>query len=101
MKYYHATSEEAWKQIKEDTFIKTGCDGVIYLCKDPQEACRFLVLRGIDPIIVLEFEFKVNQIKETFDHSQIFFKCRAYSYSKNISILDIKSIKTYTSKPQE
>ena len=37
-----------------------------------------------------------NMVKESFDHSEAFFKCKAYAYPKDISIDEFgDNIKTY------
>ena len=88
MKYYHATSLDAWKGIETDQLLKTGCDGVVYLAETAQNAIQFVTLRLLnEPIIVIEVEVpddKMSHIEESFDHSYAFFQCRAWTYDENI-----------------
>ena len=83
--YYHATPFENLGSIMENG-IQTGCDGVVYLTEKPEEAARFVAVRGYKKILTIEVRLEESMVKESFDHSEMFFKCKAYSYSENISI---------------
>lgn len=83
MKMYHATSYRNLPSILESG-VKTGPDGIIYMCQKPEEAIRFLAIRGERDILVVEANINKRYLKETFDHSERFFKCRAFGYSRNI-----------------
>lgn len=72
MKFYHATSTENMERIAETGIIKKSWDGVVYLCKDPIDACKFLVLRGLRKICVIETELNEEDVEESFEHSQAF-----------------------------
>ena len=89
MKYYHATTEETAKQIMEDGQIRIGLDGVVYLCDKPEDAAKFVAIRGCRKIYVIEVDLDETQaakVEESFDHSEAFFKCKAYVYPESISI---------------
>lgn len=86
--YYHATSMENFESIL-DQGIKRGCDKVVYLCEKPDEAARFLLVRGISPIIAFGVNVKESLVEESFDHSEAFFKCKAYTYPDDIDSEDI------------
>lgn len=93
--YYHATPFENISSIFKKGILK-GHDGVVYLTKQPDEAVRFVAIRGYKKILVIEVEVEENMVEESFDHSQAFFKCKAYMYPKDISINEFgDNIKTY------
>lgn len=93
--YYHATPFENLGSIFKKGILK-GCDGVVYLTEKPEEAARFVAIRGYKKILVIEVEVEDYLVKETFDHSEMFFKCKAYSYPYNISIDEFgDNIRTY------
>lgn len=93
--YYHATPFENLGSIFEKGICK-GYDGVVYLTEKPEEAVRFVAIRGCKKILVIEVRVEEDMVSESFDHSQLFFKCRAYSYPNDISIDEFGSnIKTY------
>ena len=53
-------------------------DVVVYMCKDPIDACKFLVIRGMRQMSVIELELDEKEVEESHDHSETFFKCKAY-----------------------
>lgn len=86
--YYHATAYENLNSILEKGILK-GYDGVVYLTEKPHEAARFLALRGHKKIIAFGVKLEEDLVSESFDHSEAFFKCKAYMYPKDISCYDI------------
>ena len=44
--YYHATPFENLESILKDQEVHKGCDGVVYLAKKPEDAVKFLAIRG-------------------------------------------------------
>lgn len=76
--YYHATTHEAAESIFKDDYIKPGVDHCIYLCTDPKDACKFLMVRGHKRMVVFELVLEESLVEESFDHSEAFFKCKAY-----------------------
>jgi RNA:NAD 2'-phosphotransferase (TPT1/KptA family) len=93
--YFHATPFENLGSIFKEG-IHTGYDGVVYLTEKPQEAARFVAIRGCKKILVIEVEIEKDMVEETFDHSEAFFKCKAYAYPKDISINEFgNNIQTY------
>lgn len=94
--YYHATPFENLESIMKDQEIRKGCDGVVYLAEKPEEAARFVAIRGCKKILVIEVLLEENMVEESFDHSEAFFKCKAYMYGDNISIDEFgNNMKTY------
>lgn len=92
--YYHATPFENLASIF-DNGIRKGYDGVVYLTEKPEEAARFVAVRGCDEILVCEVELENDMIEESFDHSMKFFRCRAFTYPEDISRDDIKNYMKY------
>ena len=93
--YYHATPFENIGSIFKKGILK-GHDGVIYLAEKPEEAARFVAIRGYKKILVVEVEIEENMVTESFDHSETFFRCRAFAYPENISIDEFgDNIRTY------
>jgi len=92
--YYHATPYENLESIMDQGILR-GCDGVVYLTEKPYEAARFVVIRGCNKILVLGIEMDENLVKESFDHSQAFFKCRAYTYPEDIPADEITEFLKY------
>ena len=84
-KYYHGTSYSNLLKIIEDGKIKTSLEGIVYLAKTKEEAFRFVAIRYMtEDIAVIELELDDSKIIETFDHSQKFFKARAFGYEGEI-----------------
>ncbi len=83
MKYYHATDINNMINIVYEG-IKTGIDGCVYLAKTKEDAMKFIAIRTNNDIIVFEVELNENNVEESYDHNEQFFKCKAYYYSDNI-----------------
>lgn len=79
MKMYHATNFENLGSIL-DKGILPSSEGIVYLTANQDEAPRFLVVRGIKKILVIECEVEESMVEEQFDHNENFFKCKAYGY---------------------
>lgn len=47
MRFYHAAPKETMMKIYTEGVLKKSWDGVVYMCKDPIDACKFLVIRGM------------------------------------------------------
>ena len=92
--YYHATPFENLESIMDQGLHK-GCDGVVYLTEKPDEAVRFIAIRGCKQILVLGIELEEDLVNESFDHSEAFFKCKAYSYEDDIPADEITEFLKY------
>lgn len=68
-KYYHAATPETIEKIIADGVVKRGWDGCVYLCEKPQDAAKFVAIRGHDEVAVIEVILPANKVKESFDHS--------------------------------
>lgn len=53
-KYYHAATPETMEKIIADGVVKRGWDGCVYLCEKPQDAAKFVAIRGHDEVEVIE-----------------------------------------------
>lgn len=95
MKFYHATTEENMEKILEDGCIKHSVGNVVYLCKKPLDTCKFLVIRGIREMCVIEVNIKENQVEESLDHSEAFFRCKAYTHNGDIKLSGAEDVRTY------
>lgn len=96
MKFYHATTTENMEKIAATGIIRKSWDGVVYLCTDPIDACKFLVLRGLRKMCVIETELNEEDVEESFDHSQAFFKCRAYMHRGDIQFMGTEKVEEFT-----
>lgn len=92
--YYHATLFENLESIM-DQGIRKGYDGVVYLTEKPEEAVRFIAIRGYEKILVLGVELEEDLVNESFDHSEAFFKCKAYTYHEDIPADEITEFMRY------
>ena len=90
-KYYHATDYNNVGSILLEG-IKTSWDGVIYLCTSASDAAKFCAIHGIKHILVVEVELDDSEVKESFDHSEEFFKCKAYTCAR---IIDPEEFRTF------
>lgn len=85
-KFYHATEMRNFYSILEKGILP-GIGGIVYLAETAQEAYRFMAIRSFgEPILVVEVELDENTVRETFDHSYQFFKCRAFGYPDRIHL---------------
>lgn len=82
--YYHATDMANLDSIMEKGLLKNKYEGIIYLTDDPIDAVKFLPLRGVKNILVIEVGIKEELVEEQFDHNETFFKCKAYGYPDGI-----------------
>lgn len=58
--YYHATTEENVYSIMDDGEIHAGCDGLVYMCINPDHAARFAAVHGLRKIFVLKINIPDN-----------------------------------------
>lgn len=63
-KYYHAATPETMEKIIADGVVKRGWDGCVYLCEKPQDAAKFVAIRGHDEVAVIEVILPANKVKE-------------------------------------
>ena len=100
MKFYHATPFENLASIAKNGIL-TGCDGIVYLTTQPGYATRFLAVRLITNILVVEVELDPEEVEEQFDHDEKFFGCKTYGYSKDIPVEKITNFLQYKRVKEE
>ena len=95
MKFYHATQVTNVPSILQ-LGLKSKFEG-IYLCEKPEDAAKFLLVRGIKNLAIFEVNIRKNSksLAESFDHSFTFFKCRAFIYTKDIPLENITNYAVY------
>lgn len=74
------------RKIVADGVIKRGWDGYVYICEKPEDAVKFVAIRGHDEVAVIEVILPANKVKESFDHSVQFFQCKAFMYEEDIKV---------------
>lgn len=94
MKFYHATSFENMQKIIDDGKIKSSL-GEVFLCKKPLDACKFLALRGLRNVSVIEVELNKNDVQESYDHAESFFRCKAYVHNGDIELSGKERVEEY------
>ena len=62
MKYYHAAPREIMVKIAGEGIIKKSWDGMVYLCKEAVDSCKFLIMRGMKEMSVIEIELDENDL---------------------------------------
>ena len=95
MKFYHATTAENMEKILEDGKIKHSFGGDVFLCRNPLDACKFLVIRGYRQVSVIQVHLKKNEVTESNDHSERFFQCKAYTYHGHIELDGTEDVREY------
>lgn len=73
-------------------------DGCVYLCEKPQDAAKFVAIRGHDEVAVIEVILPANKVKESFDHSVQFFQCKAFMYEEDIKVRPNAEVVEYSFK---
>lgn len=95
MKYYHATNKEGIFKIVNDGIIKHSFGGVVFFCTDPIDACKFLLIRGEKEAYTIEVDLPEDYIKESNDHSEAFFQCKAYTYFGDVKLTGKEKVQKY------
>lgn len=95
MKFYHATTPENMQKIIDDGKIKHSFGGEVFLCRRPLDACKFLVLRGLRKVYVIEVELNKNNVQESYDHAESFFRCKAYVHNGDIELSGKERVEEY------
>lgn len=93
-RYFHATDFQNLCSIMEQG-LKLSYDGVVYLCEKAEDALKFAVIHCIPKILVIEVDVDDSNIVETFDHSEVFFKCKCYGSTKPIPVKNFVNMKVY------
>lgn len=94
MKFYHATVFSNYPDIAASG-IRRSIDGVVYLCKKPEDSLKFVAVRGIKDVLMCEVDIPSSWTIETFDHCEAFFKCRCFGSTKDIPTSRITNYSRY------
>lgn len=95
MKFYHATTTENAEKILDEGMIRHSAGGIVFLCRKPMDACKFLLIRGIKEICVIEVNLRKNSVEESNDHSEAFFQCKAYTHNGDIKLSGAEDVEAY------
>lgn len=93
--FYHATSFDNLISILERG-IMPSFEGIVYLCETEQDAAKFVALRGCKDMLICVVSLNENDVHETFDHSEAFFKCKCFGHTgtiKTSQILEFRRLK--------
>jgi len=93
--FYHATTPEKMCSILDDAILEANDCGEVFLCKEPLDACKFLICRGISRISVIEIEIDENDVVPSNDHSESYFQCQAFIHNGDIEITGDEKITDY------
>lgn len=96
MKYYHAAPKEKMIKIVNEGVIKKSQDGMVYLCKKAVDSCKFLIMRGLKKMSVIEVELDETDVTESYDHSEAFFRCKAYIHNGNVKLTGNERVWDYS-----
>lgn len=94
MVLYHATDYQNLDSILSEG-LRTGHDSLVYFCERPDYAARFVYIRGIQHILVIEVDIPDEQIQESFDHNPNFFGCRAFTVARPIKVGEFRNLSHY------
>ena len=83
MKFYHAAPRETMENIVGEGRIRKSWDGEVYLCKKLEDSCKFLVIRGMRKVSVIEVDIDKNRVRESHDHSEAFSSVK-HTYIREI-----------------
>lgn len=95
--YYHATQAENLESIIKDGLKRNNIEQAIFLCDKPEDAAKFLRVRLCPHFVVIPVQVHERFLEESFDHSEQFFKCKAWMYKKDIAprYIDVDNILEY------
>lgn len=94
-KFYHAATPEIMKMIVDSGVIRKSWDGVVYLCDNAVDAVKFVAIRGAKIVQTIEVELDEKEVKESRDHCEAFFGCKAYTYDNDINLPENAKIEEY------
>ena len=94
-KFYHATTAASMTAIRKEGVLRAGSFGEVFFCREPLDACKFLVIRGLRSVEVIEVELDEAAVEESYDHSESFFGCKAYVHHGDIELCGTEPITEY------
>lgn len=93
-KYYHATDYNNLGSILTNG-LKPSMEGIVFMTEEPIDAVKFVALRGIPKILVVEIKTLKKHEKniiETLDHNHRILDCKSYGF---IGGIDTSMITNY------
>lgn len=73
MKLYHYSTFENFPSIQREG-LKIGADNVVYLAESPELAREFAHIYGLKSYALFEVDIEPNEISESADHNEEYFK---------------------------
>lgn len=67
----------------------------MYLCKDPVDSCKFMIIRFVQRVAVIEVDLPEEDVQESRDHSEEFFGCKAYIHTGDIDLTGQEDVTYY------
>ena len=100
---YHATVGDNLVGIS-DNGIKAGCDGCVYMTDSAENAMRFMAFKWeYTEFVVFKVEVAAlnpELLEESSDHSESFWKCKAWLYVGDIPTTAIEDVLFYETKAE-
>lgn len=95
--YYHATQTENLESIIKNGLKRNKIENAVFLCERPEDAAKFLRVRGFTQFVIIPVRVHEKFITESFDHNANFFKCRCWMYHKDVQPrnIDVDNILEY------
>lgn len=95
--YYHATELSNLNSIVCSGLELRNMEKLVYLCEKPEDCLKFALVHGVrGEVLVVTVKVADEDIIETFDHSEAFFKCRCFGSTKPIAPDSITDYMKYT-----
>lgn len=93
---YHATKFENLGSILDNgLLVDKSPDKMIYFADTEIGAASFMAVRLCKDILIIKVDIPESELKESFDHSKKFFKCRAFVYDKDIASNEFEGLSRY------
>ena len=73
MKLYHYSQFTNSASIQREG-LKIGADNVVYLAESPELAREFAYIYGLKSYALFEVDIELNEISESADHNEEYFK---------------------------
>ena len=93
--YFHATAYSNLTSIVDNGIKNDYLEQIVYLCETAKDCLKFLWLRGIKDVLVIEVKLDEKEVFETFDHSQDFFQCKCFGINRTIKQNEFKHLWRY------
>ena len=61
----------------------------MYLCKDPADSCKFMIIRFVQRVAVFEVDLPEESVQESYDHSEE-DKAQEFADALNADVVMVK-----------